>query len=131
PVHGFQELLKCRKLECERAIAVQSKRCTVEHQLILPAHLVYIEDRQVAFRYTCDRDIEPHGLLVAPIRRAIRHEQQFCPGLAQALNDIGSPDILTNRNAEANSTKTDWARQRTRGEDALFIKDAIVRQIDF
>src|SRR5205807_3820384 len=67
---------------------------------------------------------------VAPIRRSVRDNQQLCPGLAEALDSTGPPNVLTNGNAEPNAAKTDGPGEWTRGEDALFVEHPVVRQID-
>jgi hypothetical protein len=47
---------------------MQPERSAVEDQLILPADLVDIDDREIALGDACDRDVEARRLLVAPIR---------------------------------------------------------------
>src|SRR5207302_8581762 len=99
--------------------------------VLRPAHLAHLDDRRRAFRSPRDSDAQPHRVRVSPIGRAARYQQQSSPGLAQTLDHVGTPDVFADRDAEANAAENDRAWQRTRGEHAFLVEDAVVRQIDF
>src|SRR5438034_881729 len=61
---GFAER---RELAGERAIAVQGKRGAVEHELVLPADLVDIDQRHAALGHPRHRDVETELVLVTGI----------------------------------------------------------------
>ena len=63
---------------------MQAERRAVEHELVLAADLVDVDQRQVALGDARDRDVEADVVLVAPVGRAVRHDQQFGAGLGQA-----------------------------------------------
>src|SRR5262249_48896982 len=69
---------------------------------VLPAHLVDVDDRQVAFGDTRHRQVESHVFLVARIGRAVRHHHQLGTGLGEALHHVlvaapFGPDVLADR----------------------------------
>ena len=129
-MQGRDHFAKCRELERQRTIGMEAEGGAIEHELILPAHLIDVNDGQVALGDARNHDVEPHLVLLAPIRRPVRHHHQLRPGLREAFHDLGGPDILADGNAQADAAKVDRARQRPRDEDAFLIKDAVVGQID-
>jgi len=68
PFGGDDGLAEGRQLERERTVGVQAERSAVEHELVLSAHHVEIDQRQAALDHARDRDVEPRRGLVAPIR---------------------------------------------------------------
>ena len=86
--HCCHLFAKSRKLEGERAVAMQAERRAVEYQLILAADLIDIDERQIALGDPLDRDVEAHVVLVAPIGRAVRHDHELGAGLSQALDHV-------------------------------------------
>src|SRR4051794_15260265 len=110
---------------------MQAEGSSIEYEFVLAPDLVDINDREIALGDTRHGDIEPDIVLLAPIRRAVRHDQQFRSGLGETFDDFGSPDVLANRNAKTNSTEIDRAWQGSDCKDSLLVEDAVVRQIDF
>ena len=112
---------------------MQPERGAVEHQLVLPADLVDVDQRQAALGDARDRDVEPHVVLVAPVGRAVRHDQDLGAGLGQALDHVlgrPTPDVLADRDADPHAAEIDRAGHRPRREHALLVEHAVVRQID-
>ena len=48
---------------------MQAERGAVEHQLVLAANLVDVDERQIAFGDARHRDVEPHVVLFASVGR--------------------------------------------------------------
>ncbi len=119
----------------QREIGIQRKRCAVEHQFVLSADLVEINQGQPAFGHARHRDRQPQIVLVARIGRAVRHHQNFRAGLRQTFDDVFvilrlfEPDILANRHPDPDAADGHGACGGTAREQALFIEDAIIRQV--
>ena len=118
-----------------RAVGVERKGCAVKDELILAAELIDIDQRQPGFGDARNDDIEADFALVAPIGRAVGHEQNFGTGLGQAFDDIlviapVGPGIFADRQAEPHAAEADRTGQRAGGEDPLFVEHPVIRQID-
>ena len=109
---------------------MQPERGAVEHELVLAADLIDVDDRQVAFGDARHRDVEAHLVLVALIGRAVRHDQQLGAGLGQALHHLGAPDVLADRQPEAHTAKAHRAGIGPGNEHALLVEHPVVGQID-
>ena len=134
-MQGGDVLFERRQLRGDRKIGVQRERRAVEHQLILPADLVEIDQRQTAFGNTSHRDRQPQIVLVARIGRAVRHDENLRAGLGEALDDIFvflrlfEPDVLADGNADADALDRHRPRGGTAREQPLFVEHAVVRQV--
>ena len=125
--HG---LAQSRKLRADAAVGVEHERGAVEDELVLAAQHVEVDQRQAGLDHARDRDVEPVLGLAAPIGRAVRHQQNLAAGFAQAFDHLGAPDVLADRDADADALEQDRARHRPRREHALLVEHAVVRQID-
>jgi hypothetical protein len=121
---------KRRKLEAGRPIGMEPKRGAVEHQFILATDLVDVDQRQSRFDHPAHSDVEPIFGLAAPIGRPVRHQQDFAAGLGKALDDLRPPDVLADRNADANALDDDRPGQCAWHEHALFVEYTVVGQVD-
>ena len=119
----------------DRKIGVQRERGAVEHQFVLAADLVEIDQRQPAFGDAGHRDRQPQIVLVARIGRAVRHHQDFGAGLGEAFDDVlvvlglFQPDVLADRHADADAADRHRARGGSAREQALFVEHAVIRQV--
>ena len=52
------------------------------------------------------------------------------PVSRQAFDDVGAPDVLADRHAEAHAAEVDRPRHGPGREHALFVEHAVVRQVD-
>ena len=126
---------ECRQLRRHREIGVQRKRGAVEHQFVLSADLVEIDQRQPAFGDPGHRDRQPHIVLVARIRRAVRHHQNFRAGLGETFDDVFvvlgflQPDVLADRHPDPDAADGDGTGGRTAREQPLFVEHAVIRQV--
>ena len=130
PFSERQLLLPGGKLCGEALVGIEHERGAVEHELVLTADLVDVEERQAALDDATDGDVHAHVGLGPIERRAVGRDEDLRAGLAQALDDVGTPDILANRHAKAHAAKIDRTGHRPRREHALFVEHAVVRQVD-
>ena len=114
----------------KRPVAVQRERRALEHQFVLAADLVEVDQRQPAFHDARHRDALANGELVAFVGRGVGDQQDFAAGLEDAFDRVGAPDVLADRHADAHAAKDDRPRRRPRREHALLVKNAIIGQID-
>ena len=114
----------------EGPVAVQRERRAFEHQFVLAADLVEINERQPAFHDAGHRDAFANGELVALVRGGVGDQQDFAAGLEDAFDRVGAPDVLADRHANAHAAKDDRPRRRPRRKHALLVKNAIIGQID-
>ena len=119
-----------RKLRANSPISVEHERRAVEHQFVLAADHVEVDQRQPGIDDARHRDVQTMLRLAAPVRRAVRHQQDFAARLAEAFDDFGTPDVLADRNADPHALDQNRARHRTRLEHAFLVEHAVVRQID-
>ena len=70
-------------MKCDRAVGVERKGSAVEHQLVLAADLIDVDERQARLGDARDRDIEADVALVVPIGRAVRHDEDFAAAFGQ------------------------------------------------
>ena len=68
-------------------------------------------------------------MLVGLEGRSVDREQHLGAGLAQRLGDGGQPPILADHQPDAEAAEGDGAGHRAGIEDALFVEDAVVRQL--
>ncbi len=118
-----------RHLEAERAVAVQPKRAAVEDELVLPADLIGEDKRQPGLNDARHGDLHALVRLVAPVGRAVRHDEKLCAGLRQAVDDFRLPDVLADGKPEPDAAEVDRPGERARLEDAKLVENAVVRQL--
>ena len=114
----------------EGPVAVERERRAFEHQFVLAADLVEVDERQPAFDDPRHRDAFANGELVAFVRGGVGDQQDFAAGLEDAFDRVGAPDVLADRHADPHAAKDDRPRRGPRRKHALLVKDAIVGQID-
>ena len=126
--HGqmLDELLRSRD---QTAVGIQREGTTIEDQLILPADLVHIDQRQFSFGHTCHRMVHAHIDLVSLIGAAIDDDQNFRTGLHQRLGHIRRPHVFTNGEAEAHAPEVHGARKFACIKYTLFIEHTVIRQV--
>ena len=88
----------------ERAVGVQRERGAVEHQFVLAADLVDVDQRQAASRPRARPRPSCARRPCRAVGRAVRHDQDFGAGLVQALDAPRlEPDVLADRHADADA----------------------------
>ena len=121
---------KGRKLDGEAAVGVERERGALEHELVLPADHVEIDQRQAALDHARHRDVLADDELVALIGRGVADEQDLAAGLEDALDRVRPPDVLADRDADPDAAKDDRPRRRAGDEHPLLVEHAVVRQVD-
>ena len=84
PAGQRQRLDEAGRLRHQAAIGVQRERAAVEHQLVLAADLVDVEQRQAGLGDARHGQLQPLVLLAVLERRAVGDDQDLGPALAQA-----------------------------------------------
>ncbi len=112
----------------QRAGRIDDEGSAVEHQLVLAADLVQIDHRQAGFHGAFARQFQPLVDLAEFERRAVGDDQQFGARAGQGLGHGGKPDVLADRQAQSQPAKDHRLGQRSGGEDALFVEDAVIGQ---
>ncbi len=130
PARRHNRFGKGRKLHRQRRIRVQHERPALEHQFVLPADLIEIDQRQPGLRHAPDRDAQPLVDHAPPIGRAIRHQQDFAAGLGDAFGGLRAPDVLADRHADPHAAEIHRSRHGPDGEHPLLVEHAVIRQID-
>ena len=129
PLRQSDRIVPIGQLVRQRAGGVQHKRRAIEHQFILPANAVQIDERQAGFHHTGDGEVQPAIILAHFERAAIGHDQQFRAGFGQAFAYVRRPHVLAHRHADAHPTQVHWARQGPGAEQAFFVERAVIGQI--
>ena len=128
-----QRLDEAGRLRHQAAIGVQRERAAIEHQLVLAADLVDVEQRQAGLGDACHGQLQPLVLLAVLERRAVGDDQDLGPALTQALGDVLEPHVLADHDTQAyrlarGQRQAHRARDRAGLEDALLVEHAVVGQ---
>ena len=134
PAGDQQLLLERPALRGEAPVGVEHEGRAIEHQLVLAADLVAVDQRQAGLGDPRDREVEAHVRLVVLVGRAVGHDQDLGAGLLEPLGDVLGPHVLAHHAADA---QLPAARQRERhrpgdragGEHALLVEHAVIGQI--
>ena len=131
PIGHDNRFTPCRQLRGEAAVGIQNERRAVEHQLILPANLIDVDQWHTAFRHP--RDSHVHAQIgLRPIeRRTVRRDQDFRARLSKRLDNVFAPDVFANRHTDPHAAHIDRPRHRPCCEHAFFVEHTVVRKIDF
>ncbi len=127
---GRDLLAKRGELGLERTVGAERKRSAVIDHLVLAADLIEIDQRQSALDHALDGELHAHIGLADLVGRGVGHQQDLAAGLGDALHDVGRPDVLADRHADAHALDHQRPRHRARREDALVVEHAVVRQVD-
>ncbi len=122
-------LVKHRHLQRQFPAGVQHEGATVKDLIVLPAHHVQIDQRQVCLYHAGNHVVHPHIHLFPEVRRAIRDQQELCPGLFQRLGHIRVPRVLADGRADADAVNAVGTVDRTAVIHALFVEDRFIGQV--
>ena len=124
-----QRLLEGRGLGAEAVVGAEHEGGAVEDQLVLPAHLVGVDQRQAGLTDERDGSVEAGVPLVALEGRAVDRDHDLGARFGEALGHLGKPKILAHHGAEAHAAKRDRPRQPGAGEHPLLVEDAVIGQL--
>ena len=119
---------KHRPLVRELACTVHGKRRAIKHQLILPAHLIDVDDRDAGIRRTLAHNFIASLQLRHVIGRGVQHQQHLCAGIACGNRGGLLPHVLANVDAQAHALMLEHARRITGVEVAHLVEHLVVRQ---
>src|SRR4029453_10110853 len=113
----------------KRAVTVDDKRSAIEHELVLAADLIDVDQRNSRIDHALAR--QRQALVEFPHfeRRAVRNQEQLRAEPAKVRRDQREPDVLADRKADGRTAKDRRLRQRTWREHALLVEDAVVWQL--
>ncbi len=119
----------------QRAFVVEHERRTVEHQFVLPADLVDVDDRTMRIGRPGREHALTNGTLADREGRGVDVDVQFGPG-GRLLGERPerAPDVLADRDPDlhaADHVQLERIRLVTRGEVAGLVEDRVVRQQAF
>ena len=99
PFGDRQGLFPSRHLHGEAAVGIEHERRAVEHKLVLAANLVDVGQGQSGLGHARPRNRIALALLVHPIGRAVRHDEEPSPCLGQRLAGLFAPDVFAHWHA--------------------------------
>ena len=108
------------------SIRVDNERPAVEHQLVLSADLVHVDQRQPAL---VDAFGDPRQALLRLVDlegRAVGHDQQLGVVVGQVRRHGREPHVLADWQAQADAAELHRLRQRAWPEHALLVEHAVV-----
>ena len=114
----------------ERAVRIQHERCAVEHQFILPADEIEIDQRQLGSRHPCHSNVHPEIRLGPIERRTVGRDQDLRAAFRKALANLLLPNVFADRHTDLDALEHDGPRQRTGRENAQLVEHAVVGQLD-
>ena len=127
--HRKQTFGKVRRQHCKPAVAPDRHGTPVEHQLILAADLVHIEDGDIAGQRAALDDPQSLAVLAEVIGGGIDVEQYFSASLDRHRGRTLVPDVFAHRQREPESTDLDHTGLHSRDEIALLVEYLVVRQL--
>src|SRR3546814_334888 len=122
PLGDLDRLLEGGKLRGEAVVGVQHEGGAVEHQLVLAAYLVHVDERQACLAAALHRELDALLGLVQLVGRAVDDDEDLGAGLLQALAHVGRPHVLADHDAETHAAKVHRAGQRPCAEHALLVR---------
>ena len=104
-------------------IGMKGQRPAIEHQLILSAHHIDIQQRQARFTHArAQHMIKTLAGFPLGKGRGIEGDQNLCAGIFQLRRHIGKPDIFTNHDAKVHAFQPHGFRHHGAGKNARIIK---------
>ena len=111
-----------------RARGVGNKGGAVEHELVLTAHAVGIDNRQPGFAGARAHVLAPERLLLRVVGRAVGNDDEACAGFLRLANRLREPDVFADDDPAWKAVDVDDARCAARLEVALFVEHRVIRQ---
>jgi hypothetical protein len=101
----------------------------VKDEFVLPAELIDINQRQASLDDPRDRHLHTLLGLVAPKRRAVWANDEFRACFYEALDNIGLPQVLADRQAKTHTAELHRPGHGPWLEDTQLIEDTVIRQL--
>jgi len=122
-------LVPRRDLLRERTRRVDDERRAVEHELVLAADAVDVDDRQAGL--PCARlDLRAAKRLLPRVKgRAVGHDEHLRAGPGRRRRWLRKPDVFADDDADPHTVDVEYARRAARLEVPLLVEDRVVREI--
>ncbi len=117
-----------RHLLDDRSARIGDERGAVEHELVLAAHAIDVDDREAAFARARLDGCAPVGVLSHVVRRAVRHHDERCARVARLRGRIRPPDVLADHDADRDASRLEDAWRRAGSEIARLVEHRVVGQ---
>ena len=125
-IHALGEIGQARR---RLAGGVQREGRAVEHQFVLAAHHVGVDQRVAVLAGAATRHFQPLFLLAGVVRRGVGHQQHLGAGLGGGARGSVEPDVLADVDAEAHALDVEHQRFAVSREIALLVEHRIVGQL--
>ena len=124
-------LMPCRKLLRNGTVAIDDERCAIEHQLVLTADPVDVDDRQAGLAGAGAHLRKTECLLMSVIRRPVRHDDQLGAGRFRERRRGGEPDVLADDRRAPDAVDVEDAGFAVRREITLLVEHGVIRKHRF
>ena len=109
-------------------MAVKCERCSVEHDLVLPADVVRKHQRQAGFAHPFAHPFDPFPRLAHVIGRGIDDQQGLGPGRLRLACGARKPGVFANQESETHAAGLEHQGFAAGCEVALLVEHLVVRQ---
>ncbi|NBS93813.1 MAG: hypothetical protein EBT27_08835 [Betaproteobacteria bacterium] len=113
------------------AVGRHHQAAAVEHQLVLAAHRIDVDQRQASLGDTLPQHRFAGMRLVEVIRRRIEHDNALRTGRLKVGGDVRLPDVLADRYADALARQLKHGGRAAFGKVALLVEHLGVGQMAF
>ena len=130
-IHQVQALFELRRPEDELPVTVHDQGAAVEHQFILAADQVDVNNGDIVVRGAPAQQFPAHGGLVGVVRRGVDIDQQFRPCLRRFPCVVFGPQVLTHAQRDLEVGRFNQVQVRPLGKIALFVEYPVIGQVPF
>ena len=108
------------------AVRVEHEGAAVEHQFVLSADQVGIQQRQARFLHAADRIAQALVVLLHVIGGSVQDDQHLGPRFIQAFGHVLEPHVFADHDTQARAPERHRAGQGALLEQALFVEHAVI-----
>src|SRR5690606_28546945 len=109
---------------------VHDERAAVEHQIVLTAHLVAVDQGRARLRRPPRGQLQPHVVLLPLVGRGVGRDDQVHPGSAERGDRAAVlPQVFADHHADVDTVEPQDGQLVARLEPAVFVEDTVVRQV--
>ena len=129
-VQHEQVLDELRRACQHRAVRADDERVAVEHEVVLAADLVGVDQRRARFGRAARDERQPLLVLRPLVRRRVRRHHEVDAGAAQRRDRAAVlPDVLADDHADVEPVEPDDVELGARLEPAVLVEHAVVREV--
>ncbi len=127
-VHAGERCLEGRRPVHDAAADVHRERAAIEHQLVLPADEVRVDERQPGLPRARGEVRLALRLLALLVGRGVQRDHELRARGAHARGHVRMPDVLADERRDAYAADLYHDRRRAGVEVALLVEHLVVRQ---